>query len=118
MKSSSFGGSLNHPKKSYLNKYRSPLLVGSDLLSWTPYAPAVACLECLAERRHSCSLVWSYQSPNCANKSNTNILTNHINLVAKFNAAGSWIRNFNCVLKRNSAHLSPSSSSVPLENYL
>ncbi|KAH9401124.1 hypothetical protein TYRP_002714 [Tyrophagus putrescentiae] len=31
----------------------------------------------------------------------------------------SWIRNFDVVLtKRNSAHLSPSSSSVPLENYL
>ncbi|KAI2806141.1 hypothetical protein BLOT_005152 [Blomia tropicalis] len=47
--------------------------------------------------------------------------TNRTNLVATFNAAaaaGSWIRNFDCVLKRNSAHLSPSSSSVPLENYL
>lgn len=30
----------------------------------------------------------------------------------------SWMRNFDCVLKRNSAHLSPSSTSVLLENYL
>lgn len=30
----------------------------------------------------------------------------------------SWMRNFDCVLKRNSTHLSPSSTSVLLENYL
>lgn len=104
----SWGGSLS---------YGGTLLLGAEL----PARARLACVECLAERRHSCSVVWLHPSrAKAATNPTANFtLTNSTNLIAKFNAAaGSWIRNFDCVLKRNSAHLSPSSSSVPLENYL
>lgn len=54
-------------------------------------------------------------------QSNNHTTANNSANITTASAAGhpSWIRNFDVVLtKRNSAHLSPSSSSVPLENYL
>ena len=101
-------------KASSTSKYRSALLLTP--ISNDPHS--VSCFRCCAERRHSCTFVpHNHHSLKHFHDTSNFTITNPTNF-AKFNAAGSWIRNFDCVLKRNSAHLSPSSSSVPLENYL
>lgn len=70
---------------------------------------------------HSSSFSSANHSSSITTHSNTLHATTTNTFATATNTANtaSWIRNFDVVLtKRNSAHLSPSSSSVPLENYL